>query len=321
MLSDVFGQPNFVVRFEDTSHPLAGIHDVEIVRRANTFVLRFDRSNAYGGQISFANLIADRGASFLAAMAAAGPSVTRIIADMSDGGDDPNVVTFCSRHPDAILIADHDFLKSRGYSEFRALGALAPPWSERMETLVWRGSTTGHARPSDDDMSVGNARLIQRTRLCLALRGALGCDVKFSQIVQSDDPAHRQRLQAAGLLGEPIPAKTWRAYKFAFDVDGYSNAFSNLYTRLLLGCCVLKVDSEPHYRQWYYDDLKPWEHYVPVAADLSDLSEIIAWCRSHNAECGAIAMAGRALAMSRTFHTELARAAERLQMKFGAGHP
>lgn len=59
--------------------------------------------------------------------------------------------------------------------------------------------------------------------------------------------------------------------RFALDVDGNTNAWANLFQRLLLGCCVIKVASPFGYRQWYYDDLVPWVHYVPVRADMADL--------------------------------------------------
>ena len=42
---------------------------------------------------------------------------------------------------------------------------------------------------------------------------------------------------------------------------------------------VLKVASRCH--QWYYDKLKPWEHYIPVTAMLSDLKEKVDYVIDH----------------------------------------
>jgi len=67
------------------------------------------------------------------------------------------------------------------------------------------------------------------------------------------------------------------------------------------------------FRQWYYDRLMPWRHFVPVRADMSDLVEKIAWCRGHDGECAAIAAAGRAFAHAVTVEAEIADAARRLQ--------
>lgn len=43
---------------------------------------------------------------------------------------------------------------------------------------------------------------------------------------------------------------------------------------------VLKQDSI--YYEHFYNELRPWEHYVPVRADLGDLLEKIQWARQHD---------------------------------------
>ena len=60
------------------------------------------------------------------------------------------------------------------------------------------------------------------------------------------------------------------------------------------GCCVLRVTSTR--RQWYHHRLEPWVHVVPVAADLSNLIDTLAWCRTQPALCQSIAAAGQQLA-------------------------
>jgi hypothetical protein len=107
--------------------------------------------------------------------------------------------------------------------------------------------------------------------------------------------------------------------KFAIDIDGNSNAWSNLFTRLVMGCCILKVASPSSYRQWYYSDLQPWTHYVPVKADLSDIVGQIAWCRSNLDECERIAARGQEFAMARTCETETAAGVARLCEAAGRG--
>ena len=64
--------------------------------------------------------------------------------------------------------------------------------------------------------------------------------------------------------------------------------------------------------QWYYDRLEPWVNFVPVRADLTDLAERLDWCRSHHAECEAIAAAGRSLAESLTLESQLQAAADKI---------
>jgi len=73
---------------------------------------------------------------------------------------------------------------------------------------------------------------------------------------------------------------------------------------------VIKVASPFGYRQWYYADLRPWEHFIPVAVDLSDLLEKIDWCRRHPGECRAVASRGQALALAMTPERERRRTIE-----------
>ena len=95
-------------------------------------------------------------------------------------------------------------------------------------------------------------------------------------MAQSVEPERdRRNLEQAGILAGYVDQMTWLVRKFALDIDGNTNAWSNLFTRLLAGCCVIKIASPLGFRQWYYDELKPWQHFVPVRADLSDLREKI----------------------------------------------
>ena len=45
---------------------------------------------------------------------------------------------------------------------------------------------------------------------------------------------------------------------------------------------VLKI--EPKYFDYFYSDLKPWTHFIPVKNDLSDLDEKVRWALDVNNE-------------------------------------
>jgi hypothetical protein len=140
----------------------------------------------------------------------------------------------------------------------------------------------------------------------------------LTNAIQTDDPTESlERLRTAGILGRPIDQAVWLTHKFAIDIDGNSNAWANLFNRLLLGCCVIKIASPAGFRQWYYDDLIAWQHYVPVGSDMSDLVEKIDWCRSNPRQSQEIAAAGQRLAMAMTFETEMARGVEILNRALG----
>lgn len=61
--------------------------------------------------------------------------------------------------------------------------------------------------------------------------------------------------------------KKWR---YLIDVEG--NGWSARVKVFLFSKRVLFLQDRP-YKEWWYRDLKPWVHYVPVNSDLSDLDQ------------------------------------------------
>ncbi|WP_267895632.1 glycosyl transferase family 90 [Polynucleobacter acidiphobus] len=100
--------------------------------------------------------------------------------------------------------------------------------------------------------------------------------------------------------------KLINTFKYLIDVDGNSNAWSSLFLKLLSGSVVLKVESEDGYKQWYYDRLIPWQHYVPVNKDLSDLQEKLDWLRDNDDRAKKLAKLGKDFAFDISFEKELA---------------
>ena len=67
-------------------------------------------------------------------------------------------------------------------------------------------------------------------------------------------------------------------HKYQINIDGTVAAYRFPY--LLAGnSLVLKQDS-PYY-EYFYKDLKPFEHYVPIKRDLSDIMEKIQWAKDN----------------------------------------
>ncbi|VVC89633.1 unnamed protein product [Leptidea sinapis] len=79
-------------------------------------------------------------------------------------------------------------------------------------------------------------------------------------------------------------------YKYQINIDGTVAAYRLPYL-LVGGGLVLKQDS-PYYEH-FYGQLKPWEHYIPVSRNLSDLTEQIKWARGHDSEAHKIAKNGQ----------------------------
>ncbi|GGF69570.1 hypothetical protein GCM10007301_31550 [Azorhizobium oxalatiphilum] len=239
---------------------------------------------------------------------AARAALPRLEASLADHSALPGVLTFCSNHPDSVLIPDRAFMTPRVYAPYRAVAKVVA-WDAREDVVRWRGAPSGQGEITHSWMDPANPLLRQRVRMCLALKDMPGVDVAF---------AGRADLAPFGISRERIGPLEWVKVRYALDVDGFSAAWMNFFSRLLLGCCVLKISSPYGFRQWFYDALVPWVHYVPVKADLSDLAEKIEWCRSHPDACRQIAADGQAFALSRTVETETEVVLARLHAALGA---
>ena len=247
-----------------------------------------------------------RTANLLYFLASCPSSVRSVFANVSDGNfRSAAPFAMSARHPHVIPLPDNYFFNRRGFIAFRQHAESVPvPWDARSTILRWRGATSGDYRI--DPIGPGSkedSQVLPRIRMALILKGHPGCDIGFAGKFIPENV--RPILTEAGLDRDFIPEKNWINDKFALDIDGFANTWSNFLVRLHLGCCVLKIDSQHGYRQWYYDRIRPWEHFVPVRADMSDLIEKIDWARSHDAEAKAIASNGQAFARSMTFESEM----------------
>jgi hypothetical protein len=75
-------------------------------------------------------------------------------------------------------------------------------------------------------------------------------------------------------------------YKYVIHVDGHVCAF-RLSQELSMNSVILMVKSKN--KIWFSDFLKPFQHYIPINEDLSDLYEKIKWCKLNDDKCKEIA--------------------------------
>jgi hypothetical protein len=80
-------------------------------------------------------------------------------------------------------------------------------------------------------------------------------------------------------------------YKYILDIDGYTNSWEGTIWKLYSGSVVIKQKSI--WKQWYYDELKEWIHYVPVNNDFSNLEEVMNWCLNNDELCKQISINSR----------------------------
>ncbi len=250
-------------------------------------------------------------------LAEAPPGETRFVAALGDGGATGSVC-FCADSAAACLVPDPDFVCSGGYLEDRALAATrAPPWAARAATVFWRGSTTGALRhPTPEEVAADDFTWLPRLELCRRARDsayAAHFDVGVTDIVQIADPGLVARIGASGLMRPRVAREAFFVHKGILVIDGNTNAWCAMFCALLSGSCLFWVRSPGGWRQWYHERLVPWVHYVPVAADLSDLDDQVRWMLDNDAEAAAIAAAAQEFAATMTLHAELAAGAAKLR--------
>lgn len=213
-------------------------------------------------------------------------------------------LAFCSNREEQLLIPDDSFIRTEGYQDIRRyFKETFIPWKKRKPIFFWRGSTTGIS-------PTGLCRDLQRVRLCEIISHQHNkniFDIGFSGIVQINKDDARQ-LEKQGYLKPFMPITNINTYKFHIDIDGNSNAWSGLFQKLLSGGLVFKVESEFGFRQWYYDRLIPWQHYIPIKKDLSDFLEKVDWAFSNDRQSQEIALAGSKFAFDMTYEAELDKA-------------
>ncbi len=212
---------------------------------------------------------------------------------MGDGGR-KHEVAFCSSEG-SYLIPDCDFIHSGGWLEQRNAFECQPEWASRSDVPFWRGSSSGE-RDGPTFLDLPRVRLCQLSR-------ASGYDMAITNIAQPRDDDHV--LISAGLVSNHEPWQVHSQKRYNVDIDGNSCSWQGLILKLLAGGVVLKVASPCSFRQWYYDRLVPWQNFVPIKSDLSDLVEVVDRLRADDSLARDIAHNGRALAVEMTVEREL----------------
>lgn len=133
--------------------------------------------------------------------------------------------------------------------------------------------------------------LIRRAQKSLLYR--LGFEELSDAFVEREIRMLTDRLQhqfvkecyRKGYISEPIPMNNWGSYRYTVDLDGFGPSWK-LFPCLAQGMVVFKVES--NFNLFFSSFLRPFEHYIPVRADLSDLQEKIDWALNHQNECNMI---------------------------------
>ena len=168
-------------------------------------------------------------------------------------------------------------------------------WEEKRKNVaVFRGGPTGCGYTAETNMRIKLGTLSTSPLLDVRLTkpaGARNIDTKSVRF----DPTYGLGMMNTRMNFENqfLNMTEQSNYKYIIHVDGNVNAY-RLLTTMATGSLVLRVMSP--YTSWAEHLMRHKVHYIPVRADLSDLLDVIKWCRKNDDKCKEIARNGMMLA-------------------------
>lgn len=160
-----------------------------------------------------------------------------------------------------IFEPEYKFVRHRGFQDVitRVRARNQYPYASKIPKVVWRGSSYG---------AVWAAVVNERFNASLVARDIPWCDVGISQSVSREQDRY---YDAVHVSKGYIPEESWNTYRGMLDIVGTTNA-GGLYWRMASGTVVFKIESS-----WtcsIIEKMVPWEHYIPIKQDLSDMANI-----------------------------------------------
>lgn len=134
-----------------------------------------------------------------------------------------------------------------------AAASLQPPRDDR---LFWAGRCMNHPRQ----------RIVEIAKARPDLLEACDTEANYNVVINRYSETFRTMEEQVA------------TYRYMIDIEGAG--YSGRFKMLLHTKRVVLLQDRP-WREWFFDDIEPFRHYVPVARDMSDLTERIEWLRAN----------------------------------------
>ncbi|KAM8903346.1 protein O-glucosyltransferase 1 [Spinachia spinachia] len=169
------------------------------------------------------------------------------------------------------------------------------PWKQKESKGFFRGSRTSP----------------ERDPLILLSREA-------PELVDAEYTKNQAWKSERDTLGSPaakeIPLIDHCKYKYLFNFRGVAASF-RLKHLFLCGSLVFHVGDE--WQEFFYPQLQPWVHYIPVKQDLSDVRELLQFVQENDAVARDIATRGKEFIVDHLRMRDVSCYWERLLAEFG----
>ena len=185
-----------------------------------------------------------------------------------------------------LLIPDIQFLEDEFQKYRREVMRSDIPWEKKKSQILWRG--TGWP-------TVGYSYVTEGVGQILPDKYAQKVHPRVLAVTLSHQPVGTFTPEIHTFFNCSYAETSIREllqYKYMLDLDGYVSAWSGFYWKLLSNSVVYKPRS--HWEQWYYQDLKPYTHFIPLR-NLSPqvIKDGFEWCEIHHPkQCEHIAAEG-----------------------------
>ena len=214
-----------------------------------------------------------------------------VILNASDWGID-NTLSMTSTDIDHLIPDEYSMYQSKELprlSSWNNHEDFHHDWFRRESEMFWRGSTTGH-----DIKSTRSLSELQRIKICLKYSDINCFNMKITNIVQNYLPKQiiNQWLVNTGLKGRRVGESKFANYKYYPDIPGNNTLCGSwgVIKKHVRGNLVFKPD---HQSKMFYDKyMHPWEHYIPVEIDFSDLHKQFIWAENNQEKSAHIAWNG-----------------------------
>jgi hypothetical protein len=135
------------------------------------------------------------------------------------------------------------------------------PFTNRINKVIWRGILHSNSDP-----------------------------IRSVVLNMSSDPTNEYWLNAVNVQEHPDEYLNFdevSKYKYQLDIGGESGTtWGSLRWKMCSGNLVFKVNTWS--QDWWHNTIQPWEHYIPIKEDLSDLKSNYDWAEQHPDEVATI---------------------------------
>ena len=157
-------------------------------------------------------------------------------------------------------------------------------WTKKKEMVVFRGSATQCGSTIDSNQRLKAAQLGYEYPKILDV-GITSWKERMKKY-KGEEMKIIDKNKFHFDVVQPLTRQQQSEYKYILHIPGYVGAF-RLASEFRMHSVILIVNSE--HKLWFTHLLVPYEHFIPVKNDLSDLLDITKWCIKNDKKCKKIA--------------------------------